>query len=56
LNQLAGVIPSYEEYANKLRDALAGVEDVAEEVLAVVEDLMQILRLHLTRSNLALTR
>lgn len=38
LNQLAGVIPSYEEYANKLRDALAGVEDVAEEVLAVVED------------------
>ena len=38
LNQLAGVIPSYEEYANKLREALAEVEDVAEEVLAVVED------------------
>ena len=38
LNQLSGVIPSYEEYANKLREALAEVEDVAEEVLAVVED------------------
>ena len=38
LNQLAGVIPSYEEHANKLREALAEVEDVAEEVLAVVED------------------
>lgn len=38
LTQLAGVIPAYEEYADKLRDALSGVEDVAEEVLAVVED------------------
>ena len=38
LNQLSGVIPAYEEYAEKLRDALSGVEDVAEEVLAVVED------------------
>ena len=38
LNQLSGVIPAYEEYAEKLREALAGVEDVAEEVLAVVED------------------
>lgn len=38
LNQLAGVLPDYEGYAEKLRDALAGVEDVAEEVLAVVED------------------
>ena len=38
LNQLSGVIPEYEEYAEKLRDALSDVEDVAEEVLAVVED------------------
>ena len=38
LTQLSGVIPAYEEYADKLRDALSGVEDVAEEVLAVVED------------------
>ena len=38
LNQLSGVIPEYEEYAEKLRDALSDVEDVAEEVFAVVED------------------
>lgn len=38
LNQLAGVIPSYEEYANKLREALASVEDVAEDVRAVLDD------------------
>ena len=38
LTQLAGVVPSYEEYAERLRDALAGVEDVAEEVYAVLED------------------
>ena len=38
LNQLAGVIPAYEEYAEKLRDSLAGVEDVAEEVLASLDD------------------
>ena len=39
LTQLAGVVPAYSEYAEKLRDALAGVEDVAEEVYAVLEDL-----------------
>ena len=38
LTQLVGVVPSYEEYAERLRDALAGVEDVAEEVYAVLED------------------
>lgn len=38
LNQLSGVIPEYDEYAEKLRDALSDVEDVAEEVFAVVED------------------
>lgn len=38
LTQLAGVIPAYEEYAEKLRDALSGVDDVAEEVYAVLED------------------
>ena len=38
LTQLAGVVPSYEEYAERLREALANVEDVAEEVYAVLED------------------
>ena len=38
LTQISGVIPKYEEYAEKLRDALASVEDVAEEVYAVLED------------------
>ena len=38
LTQLAGVVPAYEAYAEKLRDALSGVEDVAEEVYAVLED------------------
>ena len=38
LSQLAGVIPSYGEYAEKLRDSLANVEDVAEEVLASLDD------------------
>lgn len=38
LTQISGVIPKYEEYAEKLRDALASVEDVAEEIYAVLED------------------
>ena len=37
LTQLSGVIPEYEGYAEKLRDALASIEDVAEEVYAVLE-------------------
>lgn len=38
LTQLSGVIPEYDGYAEKLRDALASVEDVAQEVYAVLED------------------
>ncbi len=38
LTQLSGVVPAYAEYAERLRDALASVEDVAEEVYAVLED------------------
>jgi DNA repair protein RecN (Recombination protein N) len=38
LTQLSGVIPEYEAYAEKLRDALASVEDVAEEVYAVLDE------------------
>lgn len=38
LTQLSGVISEYEGYAEKLRDALSGVEDVAEEVYAVLDD------------------
>ena len=39
LTQLSGVIPEYDGYAEKLRDALANVEDVAEEVYAILEDM-----------------
>ena len=38
LTQLSGVISEYEGYAEKLRDALSSVEDVAEEVYAVLDD------------------
>ena len=38
LSQLSGVIPEYSEYAERLRDSLAKVEDVAEEVFAVLDD------------------
>ncbi len=38
LTQLSGVIPSYEGFAEKLRDALSAVEDVAEEVYAILEE------------------
>ena len=38
LTQLSGVVPAYEEYAIKLRDALSTIDDVAEEVYAVLED------------------
>ena len=38
LTQLSGVVSAYEGYAEQLRDALSGVEDVAEEVHAVLED------------------
>ena len=38
LMQLAGVIPEYSEYADTLREALALVEDVAEEVYTVLDE------------------
>ena len=38
LTQLAGVVPAYEEYAERLREALLSIEDVAEDVNAVLED------------------
>lgn len=37
LSQLGGVIPEYESYAERIRDVLYQVEDVAEEVYAVLE-------------------
>ena len=38
LTQLAAVVPAYEEYSERLREALSCVEDVAEEVRAVLDD------------------
>ena len=38
LTQLSGVIPEYSGYAERMRDVLYQVEDVAEEVYAVLED------------------
>ena len=38
LTQLAGVVPAYEEYAERLREALLSIEDVAEDINAVLED------------------
>ena len=38
LTQIAGVVPAYEEYAERLREALLSIEDVAEDVNAVLED------------------
>lgn len=39
LAQLEGVVPSYGEYSEKLRDILYQVEDIAEEVYAVLRDI-----------------
>ena len=39
LAQLEGVVPSYGEYSEKLRDILYQVEDIAEEVYAVISDI-----------------
>ena len=39
LSQLAGVVESYSEYSEKLRDVLYQIEDVAEEVYAVLDDI-----------------
>ena len=38
LTQLSGVIPEYSDYAERMRDVLYQVEDVAEEVYAVLDD------------------
>ena len=38
LAQLSGVISAYGDYAERLREALASIEDVAEEVYAVLDD------------------
>ncbi len=38
LTQLSGVIPEYSDYAERMRDALYQVEDIAEEVYAVLEE------------------
>ncbi len=38
LSQLSSVVPEYENYAERLRDALADIEDIAEEVYAVLDD------------------
>lgn len=39
LSQLAGVIPEYEGYAETLRDVLYKVDDIAEEIYAVIGDM-----------------
>ena len=39
LAQLEGVVPSYGEYSERLRDILYQVEDIAEEVYAVLGDI-----------------
>lgn len=39
LTQLGGVIPEYSDYAERMRDALYQVEDVAEEVYAVLDEI-----------------
>ena len=38
LNQLSGIIPEYSDYAERLRDVLYQVDDIAEEVYAVLEE------------------
>ena len=39
LAQLEGVVPSYGEYSERLRDILYQIEDIAEEVYAVLSDI-----------------
>jgi DNA repair protein RecN (Recombination protein N) len=39
LSQLEGVVPSYGEYSERLRDILYQVEDIAEEVYAVLSEI-----------------
>ena len=39
LSQIADVVPAYSEYSEKLRDMLYQVEDIAEEVYAVIAEI-----------------
>lgn len=39
LNQISDVIPDFSEYATRLRECLYQVDDIAEEVYAVIDDI-----------------
>lgn len=39
LNQISDVVPSFSEYADRLRECLYQVDDIAEEVYAVIDDI-----------------
>ena len=39
LNQISDVVPAFSEYSDRLRDCLYQVEDIAEEVYAVLDDI-----------------
>ena len=39
LSQISDVVPQYSEFSERLRDVLYQIEDVAEEVYAVIEDM-----------------
>ena len=38
LNQISDVVPAFSEYADRLRECLYQVDDIAEEVYAVLDD------------------
>ena len=39
LNQISDVVPAFSEYADRLRECLYQVDDIAEEVYAVIDDM-----------------
>ena len=39
LNQISEVVPAFSEYADRLRECLYQVDDIAEEVYAVIDDI-----------------
>lgn len=39
LNQISDVVPAFSEYADRLRECLFQVDDIAEEVYAVIDDI-----------------
>ncbi len=39
LNQISDVVPAFSEYASRLRECLYQVDDIAEEVYAVIDDI-----------------